>query len=328
MRILAVTNIYPTFERPAAGTFVEQQIKGLKLIGLNVHLIFVDRAERGMRAYLGLGQKLRAMVAEFNPDIVHVMYGGVMADIVTRSSQSHPTVVSFCGSDLLGEACSGIPRKFIAGYGVLASHRVAKRAAGIVVKSKILQDALPANVNREKVRVIPNGVNLELFRPLDRSACRHALGWNGNGFHVLFPADAANPIKRFDLARASIEMAKRNGIPMEIHQLEGVVHNEVPVWLNASDVALLTSSHEGSPNVVKEALACDLPVVSVDVGDVRERVQDIEGCYMAAPEPRDLATKLSLVYSGTRRVAGRTKMGELSLERIALELKKLYEAVV
>jgi glycosyltransferase involved in cell wall biosynthesis len=328
MRILAVTNIYPTQEQPGNGVFVEQQIKGLRLIGLDVDVMFVDRLRRGMHAYLGLGRKLRAMAEEFHPDIVHVMYGGVMADIVIWSIQDRPIVVSFCGSDLFGEPCSGISRKLIAGYGVLASHRVAKRADGIVVKSKILENALPTDVNRAKVRVIPNGIDLELFRPLNRRACRRLLGWTDNGFHVLFPANAVNPIKRFDLARASVEVAKRNGMPVELHELRGVSHNDVPVWLNASDVALLTSSHEGSPNVVKEALACDLPVVSVDVGDVRDRVHDIDGCYIAAPEPRDLANKLSLVYSSTRRVAGRIKMGELSLHHIALELKKLYEIVV
>src|SRR5690349_24793465 len=244
MRILAVTNMYPTFQRPALGTFVEQQIKSLKLIGLETDVMFVDRAMKGMRAYVGLARKLRAMVAESHPDIVHVMYGGFMADTVTRSIQDRPTVVSFCGSDLLGETSSGLIRKLVAGYGVLASYKVAKLAAGIVVKSKNLRDALPDDVNRTKVRVIPNGVDLELFKPLDRSACRRRLGWNGNGFHVLFPANPANPIKRFDLALASIAAVKRERTPVEIHQLKGITHNEVPVWLNASDVVLLTSSHE------------------------------------------------------------------------------------
>jgi len=86
--------------------------------------------------------------------------------------------------------------------------------------------------------------------------------------------------------------------------------------------------HEGSPNIVKEALACDVPVVSVDVGDVRERIEGIEGCYIALPESDDLAAKLSLVYTGSRRVRGRVKMQELSLERVALRLKEFYEEVL
>jgi teichuronic acid biosynthesis glycosyltransferase TuaC len=107
-----------------------------------------------------------------------------------------------------------------------------------------------------------------------------------------------------------------------------VPHEEVPIWLNASNVVLLTSLHEGSPNVVKEALACNIPVVSVDVGDVRERIQGIEGCYLAAPEPGDLAAKLQMVHAGSCRVVSWITMQELSLKRIALQLKEFYSEVL
>jgi glycosyltransferase involved in cell wall biosynthesis len=130
------------------------------------------------------------------------------------------------------------------------------------------------------------------------------------------------------LARAAVEVANRSGIPAEIHQLQGVPHDEVPIWLNASDILILTSLHEGSPNVIKEALACNLPIISVDVGDVRERVDGIEGCYLALPNPEDLAAKLRLVHSGPRQVAGRIKMQELSLRRIALALRDFYEELL
>ncbi len=137
-----------------------------------------------------------------------------------------------------------------------------------------------------------------------------------------------DPRKRLDLAKAAVEAANHSGVRAELHQLRGVPHEEVPTWLNASDVVLLTSLHEGSPNIVKEALACNIPVVSVDVGDVRERIQGIEGCYLAVPEPRDLAAKLQMVHAGSRRVVSRVKMQELSLERVALQLKEFYSEVL
>jgi glycosyltransferase involved in cell wall biosynthesis len=146
--------------------------------------------------------------------------------------------------------------------------------------------------------------------------------------NVLFPTNVGDPRKRFGLARAAEETARQRGIPVEIHQLRDITHNEVPIWLNASDVLLLTSLHEGSPNVVKEALACNLPVISVDVGDVGERLNGIDGCHLASPDPNHLATKLSLVYFGSRTVAGRVRMNELSLERIAVKLKQVYEGIV
>jgi glycosyltransferase involved in cell wall biosynthesis len=328
LRILAVTNIYPTPQAPYLGTFVEQQIKGLRQVGLDVDVMFLDRAQRGMGVYRGLGPQIRAKMSNFRPDVVHVMYGGVIADRVTRAIADRPTIVSFCGSDLLGELLSGILRKLIAGYGVTASYRAARRACGIVVKSKNLQDALPEDVDRSKVRIIPNGVDLERFKPLNRDNCRKRLGWNDNRFHVLFPTNSGDPRKRLDLAKAAVEAANHSGVQAEIHQLRGVPHEEVPIWLNASDVVLLTSLHEGSPNVVKEALACNIPVVSADVGDVRERIQGIEGCYLAVPEPGDLAAKLLMVHAGSRRVVSRIKMHELSLERVALQLKEFYSEVL
>jgi teichuronic acid biosynthesis glycosyltransferase TuaC len=147
-------------------------------------------------------------------------------------------------------------------------------------------------------------------------------------FHILFPSNCENPIKRFDLALASVEAIRRSGIDAEVHQLQGVPHAEVPIWINASDVLLLTSAHEGSPNIVKEALACNVPVVSVDVGDIRERIQGIGGCYLALPEPLDLATKLKAVQERPCRVNGRTTMQDLSVEAIAVRLSEFYREIL
>lgn len=328
MRILAVTNLYPTPRNPALGTFVEQQVLGLRRSGLDVDVMHVDRCERGMRSYFTMDAELRSRIEQFRPDVVHAMYGGVLAERVTRIVEDRPTVVSFCGSDLLGELLSGSMRRIISEYGILASHIAAGRAVGIVVKSRNLEEALPATISRSKVRIIPNGINLERFKPLNQVDCRNKLGWDPNKFHVLFPTNAGDPRKRLYLAQAAVDEANRSGLNVEIHQLRGVSHEEVPIWLNASDVVLLTSLHEGSPNVIKEALACDLPVISVDVGDVRERIDGIEGCHIALPDPDDLGIKLGLVAARKGRIAGREKMQSLSLEQTALHLGSFYHEVV
>src|SRR3982751_3484880 len=107
MRILAVTNMYPSADAPAWGTFVEQQVEGLRGIGLDVDVLYADRARDGAAAYRMLGGLLRERVARTNPALIHVMYGGLMAEVVTRLTRGRPVVVSFCGSDLLGETLSG-----------------------------------------------------------------------------------------------------------------------------------------------------------------------------------------------------------------------------
>ena len=329
MRVLAVTNMYPTLALPTEGIFVEQQIKGLRQIGLEVEVVFLNRKQEGISVYRGLGRKIDSRIKHFEPDVVHIMYGGVMADLVTRAVRNRPTVVTFHGSDLLGEHLSGFARKMIAGHGVYSSWRAAWRANGVIVVSKILQEALPKFVNRSKVRIIPCGIDFNRFQLLDRKVCLDRLGWDPNCFNILFNGNSADPVKRPYLARRTIDLLVNElGIHAKLQELRGVSNDEVPIWLNASDAVLLTSLHEGSPTVIKEALACDLPVVSVDVGDVREQIQGIEGCYIALPTPADLAAKLALVYSGSSRVEGRQRMQKLSVENIARCLAEFYQELL
>jgi glycosyltransferase involved in cell wall biosynthesis len=324
MRVLAVTNMYPTPQTPAAGIFVEQQIQGLRQVGLEVDVMFVDRLQEGMKVYLALRKHLLQKIAQCQPHLVHVMYGGIMAHQVTKTVEDRPTVVTFHGSDLLGEHLSGLLRKCLARYGVRASWKAARWADRIVVVSQILQDALPADIERSKVRIIPCGIDLERFQPVNQEECRSRLHWDPERFHILFPSHPGNTVKRYELAQAAVVALSCWGISPEMHSLQGILNADVPLWLNASDVVLLTSRHEGSPTVIKEALACNVPVVSVEVGDVRERIQGIAGCYLALPEPNDLAAKLRLVHDGARRVAGRIRMQGLSLRETGLQLKELY----
>ncbi len=327
MQILAVTNMYPSDEFPGSGVFVHEQIRSLAAVGLRVRVEFIDRRRNGPSAYYQMGARLAKAIAEFDPDLIHVMYGGVMAQRIMRQFHARPILVTFHGSDLLGENLSGWGRKLISRYGVWCSKRAAKGADGIIVVAKRLLRALPRAVLAAKVRVLPCGIDLERFKPMDPLACRRQLQWNADSFHVLFASSNGDPVKRPWLARAAVKEAAKRGIPAEMHYLTGVPNSAVPVWLNASDALLLTSLHEGSPTVVKEAMACGLPVVSVDVGDVAERIEAIAGCYLAQPEAADLASKLSLVCQRRRRLDCRDQLQDLSLLNVARHLKGFYEEV-
>jgi len=328
MRVLAVTNLYPTESNPALGTYVEQQVRGLRHVGVDVEVLYINRQDRGPGTYFTVPERVRESVRRVDPDVVHVMYGGVMEDLGTRAVADKPVMVTFHGSDLVGEKVSSLLRRLLASYGVICSHRAARRAPGIVVVSRELWNTLPANINRDKVRIIPCGIDTARFRPLDRSRCRAELGWREDRFHVLFNLNGDDPVKQPALARAAVEELKRAGIAVEFQEMRRLPYGEVPTRLNAADVLLLTSKHEGSPTIVKEALACNLPVVSVDVGDVREQIAGIDGCHLAAPEPEDLAAKLRLVHDGPRRVEGHAKMhATLSIECIANRLKQFYADV-
>jgi glycosyltransferase involved in cell wall biosynthesis len=256
------------------------------------------------------------------------MYGGVMAGQVTQQRRLPPAIVTFHGSDLLGENLSGLARKIISHYGVHCSRKAARRAHGVIVVARHLLNALDRQVQPEKIRVIPCGIDLERFKPLDRNQCQAQLGWSASHFHVLFVSSSGDPVKRPELARAAAAHLGRKRGSVQFHMLAGVSNGEVPVWLNASDVLLLTSKHEGSPTIVKEALACGLPVVSVPVGDIPERITGIKGCYLAEPDPNDLGEKLDLVYQHRERLDCRAKLQNVSCGAIAAQLEEFYVEVL
>src|SRR5262249_34938180 len=133
--------------------------------------------------------------------------------------------------------------------------------------------------------------------------------------------------KRFDLARAAVDLVSRNRPDVDLHVLAGVGHDDVALWLNAADVVLLTSDHEGSPDAVKEALACNVPVVSVDVGDVPERSGTIAGCYVTDHRPASIALALDRVLARTGRIDGRERILDLSLERVSARIAAIYKTL-
>lgn len=326
MRSLVVTNIWPTPAVPGTGTFVLDRVESLRAAGVDVDVMYFPRTE-GRSVYRGLGKRVADAVGEREPDVVHVMYGGVMADEVTRRVRSRPVVISFCGTDLLGGRGANLVERLSLRFGVLASRRAAPRAAGIIVMSKNLHEALPAAARTARTWIVPDGIDFSRFRPLDRDRCRERLGWDPARRHVLFPALRSRPEKRYALAEAGVELLNAGGPAVELHALENVPHADVPVWLNAADAVLLTSAHEGSTNVVKEALACDVAVVSVDVGDARERLAGIEGCFVADATPEDIAAKLSAALAHGERVDGRERIRDLALDRTAARVMEIYRVV-
>lgn len=327
MRILVVTNSYPTAEKPFQGTFIRSQVKGLREVGVDVKVLFVDRVKGGRAAYAALPALLRREIAESKPDAVHTMYGGIMAAIVANSVEI-PHIVSFCGSDLLGEVYRNPLKILSTQFNIKASHYSANRAAAVIVKSLNLRRALPRSIPHEKIHTIPNGIDFDQFRPLDSMTCRRRLGWDPGKFHLLFSGSSDLEIKGIDLAKRTHRELSAMGGECELHVLRNVAHEEVPLWLNASNALLMTSTHEGSPNIVKEAIACGTPIVSVDVGDVRERIQGIGGCSIAGADARELARGLHEIRQlGDFRAQGFEKIKSMSIQNIGMRIADVYRSV-
>jgi teichuronic acid biosynthesis glycosyltransferase TuaC len=317
IRVLHVTGAYPSAEAPQAGVFIRAQVESLRAAGVEVEVVALPG--RGLGKYVrGIGAVRAALGAgEFDLVHAHYMYAGWTARLATL----RPLVVSFMGNDVFGD-CDEYGRyppvqRVLHRALSMALARVSRRS---VVKSTALGEALGG----VPLALIPNGVDLEVFSP--RAVTKAELGLP-EGFVILFAGRPSDPVKRWPLAQATLEALRALGAhDAHLVTVEGRTQAEVARVMSAADALLLTSAHEGSPNVVKEALATELPVVSVDVGDVRERLHGVEGCHVVEAAPRALAEALGRVRArGERLRDGRAST--VTLEWARERLIEVYRQV-
>ncbi len=321
MRVLCVTNALPTSGRDSAGIFIQRQIDSLRREGVHVDVRVVSGVGP---AWVAGVRELRQLLARDTYDVVHAQYGGRTALAAVAASR-RPVVVSFCGSDLNGLRAGPRFDRAYATAGVLCSQLAAPLASALVAKSPALVGKLWRQRDRQRCRVIPNGVDLELFHEMERREARRKLGWPEDEPVVIVSGQSRSAVKRLDLARQVVERARTELPTIRMEPLKGVPPGEVPTYLNAADLMLLTSQHEGSPNIVKEALACNVSVVSVDVGDVRRWLEGTDGCWIVPREPKALAEAVvSAVRSGGRS-AGRRVVQQISMEQVARQVVRVYE---
>jgi glycosyltransferase involved in cell wall biosynthesis len=176
-----------------------------------------------------------------------------------------------------------------------------------------------------KTSIIPCGVNIDIFQPIDKLEARKILGLIPDERIVLFSSEFDVPVKNYPLAKAAC--AKFDNI--KLIELKNFTREQVNLLLNACDLLLLTSIREGSPQVVKEAMACNCPIVSTDVGDVRNNIQDLQGCYIASFDPVDVAEKIKLAFNADR-TGGRKRLIDLGLDSVstALRIIELYKNIL
>jgi glycosyltransferase involved in cell wall biosynthesis len=231
------------------------------------------------------------------------------------------------GDDLLGTPDAAGRIKPFSRWMVAANRRLAGMVDAVIVKSAEMAEV----VAPVKPYVIPNGVDLQTFQPLDKAKTRAALGWDEHKRYILFPGNPANPRKGFQLAQAATERASTQmGEALEVVTLWKVAPEQVPLYMNGCDAMVMASLIEGSPNVVKEAMACNLPVVSVPVGDVPELLKDVQGYAVCPREAEPLAAALTNILLTKPRAAGRAALERkgLTLETVAQKIMNIYKAVL
>jgi|SRR5579884_1714559 len=297
MRALVVTNMYPSAAHPARGSFVRDQVQALsRLPGLEVEVFAFEPG--GGSPYPRAARELRRRYGDTRFDVVHAHFGLTAWPILAVRGARR--AVTLHGTDLVVRRSRAV---------TLAALPFMDLVAPV---SESLAELLPDRlVPGGKLAILPCGVSLERFHPVDRAQARRALGLREDSRYLLFPADPARPEKRYDRA---LEIAGG----AELLALGGVDPAEVSLWVNAADAVVVPSERESFGLAVLEALACDVPVLATDVGIAPEALAGLPGAYCGPFDPARWRAALAEVLARPDpRVAGRAVAERYSSVRMA-----------
>ncbi|MDD2228310.1 MAG: glycosyltransferase family 4 protein [Candidatus Cloacimonetes bacterium] len=281
--------------------------QGESLLSLGVSVSYFAINGQGIGGYLKNVWRLKTALMKEQYDVVHAHFS--LSGFVASLAGASPLVVSLMGWNV---------QKPLLRFFIHVFNKFSWDAC--IVKSQKMKDSLGI----KKVLVIPNGVDMNHFHAVDKKAAQDYLGWDDSKIHILCAADPKRPIKNIGLAREAYDRIKTD--LTELHFLENVGFDEMVYFYNASDVVFLTSKAEGSPNVIKEALACNCKVVSTDVGDVAERFGDNPACFITEHEADNVASKLVMALNYQGEVNTRKLVQHLDAKSIAQEIVQIYAA--
>lgn len=255
---------------------------------------------KGIKGYLKAIKPLRKQIRQGRYDIIHAHYS--LSAFVASLAGAKRLIVSLMGSDVKANSYYKIVIKLFAFLFCWKS---------IIVKS----DDMKSSLGMQRAVVIPNGVDFERFFVLDKHECREKLGWGNNKIHILFPANPERKEKNYILAEESIKSLLIDNI--EIHSFKNIPNTETPLWYNASDIVVLSSLWEGSPNAIKEAMACNCPIVTTNVGDIKWLFGKEKGFYLTDFTEGNYAQQIkkAIAFSKTEgKTNGRERIKYLQLD--------------
>lgn len=322
LKVLMITTNWPSPGQPRTSHFIKRQADFLQAAGVGVD-VFHFKGEKSPWSYAKAWLAVRRKLRSARYDLIHAQFGqsGLMA-----LPKRLPYVVTLRGSDILGIVSDRDGRYTLAGeINRRLTRFVASKADAVVMVSAHMASHLGPT---RRTFVIPSGIDFELFQTMPQHEARAQLGLPAEERLVLFVGNPEQKRKRFALAQAAVAILNQR-LPARLVVAWGTPHTDVPKYMCASDALIFTSMQEGSPNVVKEALACDLPVVSVAIGDVEERIGQVEGCELCLDEtPEAIADSLEKVLHRGMRVAGRVSIEQLCERAITEQVISVYRSVL
>lgn len=330
MRILIVCS-YRNYVSDGIAPFIKEQAEALRTLAIDDRCVEIEYYllhGKGIKGYLKEIPMLRKKIREYKPDVIHAHYGlsCLLANLATRSA---PVVSTYHGTDIND---TKVRR--------LSKIAIRMSAWNIFVSRKNME--LAGCEEGKKASLIPCGIDDTLFVPMDKECARALLAESGKWKeesrelraeslkrYVLFTKQFTNPVKNYPLAKAAVDMLNdaNDANDVELVEFKGYTREESVMLMNAVDAVIMTSFSEGSPQVIKEAMACGCPIVSIDVGDVGERINGVTGCYLVrSQEPRELAEALEKALAFEGKTNGREKLSTdgLTNKQVAERLVEIY----
>jgi teichuronic acid biosynthesis glycosyltransferase TuaC len=317
-RVLFVTGVYPSTEHPHSGTFIKSQAQSLIEAGHTVDILCPDPHWPMPARYLAAAWQVFWKSLGGRYHIMHAHFG--LWCLAARCQWTTPVVASFLGGDILGEPLAADMWGRQARIVVQVSRWLCHLVDAVIVKSEGMREA----ARFDAAFVVPNGIDFALFYPIPRQQARARLGWCPDRYYVLFGNRPSIIGKRFALAQEAVRCLQRRGVDVELMVASGLPHDQVVLYLNAANAIILSSVNEGSPNIVKEAMACNVPVVSTDVGDVAQVVGRTEGCAVCDSTPEALANGLQRAIEHTGPTTGRADVAHLENTQIVPRVLSVY----
>ena len=287
--------------------FITDQVEALQEAGVNCEYFTVEG--KGIKGYLLNLLPLWRKIKVYRPDIIHAHYG--LSGVLANLQRKVPVVTTYHGSDINNPKV----RRF-------SKIAIRLSAWNVFVSQKNIQ----LSGVKKHFSLIPCGVDTTVFKPMDKAVCRQKFGFDPDEKLILFAGAFDNKVKNPELAMEAVTK-----IPdARLLELKGYNRTQVAELMNAVDVCLMTSHTEGSPQFVKEAMACNCPVVSVNVGDVEELLQGVEHCEIGEREADEIAKSLSELLNLNQRSSGSKKISFSGLESLYIvdKIKSLYQNII
>lgn len=291
--------------------FIEEQIAALEEYGVVVVRYPVTR--KGIVGYLQEVPSLRRMIKREKPDVVHAHFG--LSGLLANLQRMVPVVTTYHGSDINNPSTLRFSKMAM----WLSKHN-------IFVSKRNINIAQP----KKNYSLLPCGVNLTMLQVSNQLTERVNSTLKEGKINVLFAGAFNNAVKDPQLAQQVIEILSHDVEQVNLIELKGYTREEVAMLMHSCNVLLMTSKTEGSPQVIKEAMACGCPIVSVDVGDVAERIEGVDGCFVVkSREPAALADALkkAVVFEGRTNGCERIIAMGLSNEQMVRQLLTIYQGL-